>query len=95
MSNSGQNKSSFFPKEYWLKLEDKKNKDTDFYPPEALSSVFNGMITANYPYTKSLYYTALYLLIFRTQQHGTEPNYVSFNPFLFSDMNHDLIFILD
>jgi hypothetical protein len=88
-------KAHFFPKEYWLKLEDKKIKDTDFYPLEALSGVFNGMITAGYPYTKSPYYTAPYLLIFRTQQHGIEPNYVSFNDFLLSPSYNHILALLN
>jgi hypothetical protein len=73
MSNFRQDKNSFFPKDYWLKLEDKKIKYTDFCPLEALSGISNRMITAGYPYTKSPYYTAPYLLIFLTQQHGIEP----------------------
>jgi hypothetical protein len=63
MSNSRQDKNSFFPKDR-LKLEDKKIKYTDFCPLEALCGVSKGMITAGYPYTKSPYYTAPYLLIF-------------------------------
>jgi hypothetical protein len=66
-------KIHFFPKDYWLKLGDKKIKYTDFCPLEALSGMSNGMTTAGYPYTKSPYYTAPYLLIFLTQQHGIEP----------------------
>jgi hypothetical protein len=53
------------------------------------------MITAGYPYTKSPYYTAPYLLIFLTQQHGIEPNYVSFNDFLLSPSYTHILALLN
>jgi hypothetical protein len=71
MSNSRQDKNSVFPKDYWLKLEDKKIKYTDFCPLETLSGVSNGMPVIPIP---NLHTTQPpYLLIFLTQQHGIEP----------------------
>lgn len=89
------NKKHFFPKNEWDILNSYKVPDTEFYPVEALSGMHNGMVTSGYPYSKSPYYTAPYLLIFRTRQHGVEPNYLSFNDFLLSPSYNHILALLN
>ena len=89
------NKKHFFPKNKWDILNSYKIPDTEFYPVEALSGMHNGMVTSGYPYSKSPYYTAPYLLIFRTRQHGVEPNYLSFNDFLLSPSYNHILALLN
>ena len=89
------NKKHFFPKSEWDTLETFKISNTNYYPVEALSGITNGMITSGYPYSKSPYYTAPYLLIFRTRQHGVEPNYLSFNDFLLSPTYNHILALLN
>ena len=88
-------KSYFFPKNEWSSYDDKINVLTDFYPVGSLSGTMHGMLTAGYPYSKSPYYTAPYLLYFRTRQHGIEPNYLSFNDFLLPPSYNHILALLN
>jgi hypothetical protein len=52
-----------------------------FFPVDTLSLIHNAMPSRGYGHTSSPYYTAPYLLVFRTGQQGIESNFHAFNDF--------------
>jgi len=54
---------------------------SSYFPVDTLSLIHNAMPSRGYGHTSSPYYTAPYLLVFRTGQQGIESNFHAFNDF--------------
>jgi hypothetical protein len=88
-------KTHLFPASDWVNLEDSIDSVSEMYPMHVISGITHGMLTNGYPYSKSPFYTAPYLLIFRSRQHGIEANYLSFNDFLLSPSYNHILALLN
>jgi hypothetical protein len=72
------NKLFFAPSSFW-----ENTPETGFggYPVEMFSKTPHAISTAGYPYTKSPFYTAPFVIVFKTN-HAVEMNFLVFNGFL-------------
>jgi hypothetical protein len=76
-------KPFFLPMSEWKPMMNDSDEDI-FYPIEFLSNTKHGCLTNGFPYSRSPYYKAPYVLVFKTNLQLPD-NYLIFNNFLKSN----------
>lgn len=90
-----ENSKQYFNSRSDLERLKSKTLDTGFISAEHLSGVITGLNTEGHVHSKSPYYKAPYLLIFRTQQQGIKSNYLAFNDFLVPSTSGNVLALLN
>jgi hypothetical protein len=90
-----ENSKQFFKSQNELESLKSKTLESGFIPAEMLSGVLTGLNTQGNLHSKSPYYKAPYMLVFRTQQQGIQPNFLAFNDFLKPQTSGNVLALLN